>query len=281
MKTKAGTPYYVAPQVLGGHYDEKCDIWSCGVITYILLCGYPPFYGDDDREVLKSVKRGDFEFLPQDWSETSNDAKDFITRLLTFSSSRRPSAAKCLEHPWLQAGANEEGSTKKLAPNLIEKLKSFRGTARLKKMALTYLAQRLQDSDIQDLRDTFVALDTNNDGTLTPMEIKAAMDAKGIEVPEDMEAIIRSLDTDGSNKIEYSEFIAATLSARHYGTKEILWACFRAFDLDDDGYITKEELSQVIDCPTAKKVATILKEVDLDGDERISFEEFTAMMSRS
>merc|ERR1719506_2760457 len=81
MTTKAGTPYYVAPQVLAGKYNEKCDIWSCGVIAYILLCGYPPFYGDRDSDILKMVKKGEFDF--DDWHSTSEQAKDIIKRMLT------------------------------------------------------------------------------------------------------------------------------------------------------------------------------------------------------
>merc|ERR1719291_1124996 len=83
MRTKAGTPYYVAPQVLAGSYDEKCDIWSCGVIAYILLCGYPPFYGDQDKDILKMVKKGEFEFPSPDWDDRSPESKDLITKMLT------------------------------------------------------------------------------------------------------------------------------------------------------------------------------------------------------
>merc|ERR1719284_1866395 len=90
MTTKAGTPYYVAPQVLAGKYDEKCDIWSCGVIAYILLCGYPPFFGDTDPEILKRVKVGKFDFPSPDWDDISKDGKDFITQMLTRDAAKRP-----------------------------------------------------------------------------------------------------------------------------------------------------------------------------------------------
>lgn len=62
MTTISGTPYYIAPEVLNEDYDDKCDTWSCGVLLYILLCGYPPFNGDSDTEIMKAVKKGNFEY---------------------------------------------------------------------------------------------------------------------------------------------------------------------------------------------------------------------------
>ena len=67
MKTRAGTPYYISPEVLAGDYDESCDIWSAGVILYIVLCGYPPFYGNTDFEILSRVNKGQFEFDGDEW----------------------------------------------------------------------------------------------------------------------------------------------------------------------------------------------------------------------
>jgi calcium-dependent protein kinase len=82
MQTKVGTPYYVAPEVLRREYTNSCDVWSIGVITYILLCGYPPFYGDSDTQIFESVKGGKFDFPSPEWDEISESAKDFVTQLL-------------------------------------------------------------------------------------------------------------------------------------------------------------------------------------------------------
>ena len=82
MKTKVGTPYYVAPEVLRREYTNSCDIWSIGVITYILLCGYPPFYGDSDTQIFDAVKVGKFDFPSPEWDDISQLAKNFVTALL-------------------------------------------------------------------------------------------------------------------------------------------------------------------------------------------------------
>jgi len=99
MTTRAGTPYYVAPQVLAGKYDHMCDQWSAGVIMYIMLVGYPPFYADNDTEVLAKVRHGKYNFINQDWKDISADAKELIRGLLKMSTKDRFTAAQALEHP--------------------------------------------------------------------------------------------------------------------------------------------------------------------------------------
>ena len=83
LDEKLGTPYYIAPEVLAKNYGPKCDIWSCGVITYIVLSGIPPFNGASDQEIMKKVKIGKFHFADPVWSTISSEAKDFISKLLT------------------------------------------------------------------------------------------------------------------------------------------------------------------------------------------------------
>lgn len=102
LDEKLGTPYYIAPEVLAKNYGAKCDIWSCGVITYIVLSGIPPFNGASDQEIMKKVKLGKFSFQDAVWGSVSDDAKDFITQLLTKDQDKRPSAELALQHPWIQ-----------------------------------------------------------------------------------------------------------------------------------------------------------------------------------
>lgn len=89
MNTRVGTPYYVAPEVLKKEYTKSCDIWSIGVITYILLCGYPPFYGDSDRQIFDSVRAGNFDFPSPEWDTVSENAKAFVSYLLQKEASKR------------------------------------------------------------------------------------------------------------------------------------------------------------------------------------------------
>lgn len=284
MKTKAGTPYYVAPQVLAGSYDEKCDIWSCGVIAYILLCGYPPFYGDRDEDILRRVKRGEFEFPSPDWDTISKPGKDIITAMLTMDPARRPSAEQLLEHRWLREHADKP--TGSVAKDLGPRLRGFRGVSKLKKVALTLIAQQLNEKDIEDLKQTFHVLDKNRDGTLTSTEIKEGMSKHKVSMPPDFEEALGMLDTDGSGCIDYTEFIAATLTTKQYLKKEVVWSAFRTFDKDGDGKITKAELRAILkdDKQTASQldsqIESMMAEADLDNDGQISYEEFVKMMEK-
>ena len=101
LKTAQGTPYYTAPEVVKGSYNEKCDVWSCGVIMYIMLCGYPPFNGDTDEEILQTVAKGKFIYPKQEWHHVSKEAKDLIEKILVVKPEKRLSAAEALSHPWI------------------------------------------------------------------------------------------------------------------------------------------------------------------------------------
>ena len=100
MNTKVGTPYYICPDILTGSYDKSCDLWSAGCILYIMLCGYPPFNGNDDQEIIKNVQSGQFIF-DEDWKNISKDAMDLIKKLIC-KPERRLTAQEVLDHKWFQ-----------------------------------------------------------------------------------------------------------------------------------------------------------------------------------
>lgn len=96
MHNIKGTPYYIAPEILNGNYDEKCDVWSLGVIFYVLLCGYPPFNGSTNEEILESVAKGKFTFEYESFENVSKQAKDLIQKMLTKNFNKRISAEEAL-----------------------------------------------------------------------------------------------------------------------------------------------------------------------------------------
>lgn len=122
LKTRAGTPYYISPEVLAGNYDKSCDIWSAGCILYIFLCGYPPFGGDDDQEILRCVQKGKFSFDDEEWADISKEAKDLIKQMIC-KPERRLSAQEVLEHKWFK-----QHNVKSSTPTYLKKrnLKAFK-----------------------------------------------------------------------------------------------------------------------------------------------------------
>merc|ERR1712217_735015 len=211
MTTKAGTPYYVAPQVLAGRYDQLSDLWSVGVIMYVMLCGYPPFFGETDADVLAKVRLGRFSFVHEDWSNVSEDAKNLIRSLLKTNSEERFTAAQALNHEWIRNKAPKAAGVS-LQSNFVDHLRHFRSQNKLKKAALHIIAGQLSESQIKALRDTFMALDGNGDGLLTAVEMREGLTQAGLkDIPADLQQIMEDIDTDGSGVIDYTEFLAATL----------------------------------------------------------------------
>lgn len=171
LRTRAGTPFYVAPEVLNGAYNELADTWSLGAIMYVLLSGYPPFSGDNDEEILNKVKNGGFTFPPKEWNLISSDAKSLITELLKMDPSERFTARQALNHVWIRDQAPQASNTP-IEQGLLSNLKDFRNQNKLKKAALHVIASHLGETDVSALRDAFVALDDNGDGLLTAAELR-------------------------------------------------------------------------------------------------------------
>jgi calcium-dependent protein kinase len=170
MHTIVGTPYYVAPEVLKGNYDFSCDVWSLGVILFIMLCGYPPFEGDNNKEIFKRVLTQDLEFDPADWTEISQQVKDLLCRMLEKDPLKRISIVDCLNHPWFNIVHNDSVQFDK---KIFLRLKEFRAPQRLQVEALTFLVNNVtKDIDFKSLREAFRALDKENTGLLNLTEIR-------------------------------------------------------------------------------------------------------------
>ena len=111
MDTQCGTPGYVAPEILMGHgYDKEVDLWSLGVITYILLCGFPPFYDDNQSELFNTIRKGKYHYPSPYWDEVSSDARNVIDNLLKLDPRVRWTAEQVLENPWVASEGCGSGS---------------------------------------------------------------------------------------------------------------------------------------------------------------------------
>jgi calcium-dependent protein kinase len=200
MTTKVGTAYYVSPEVLSGNYDEKCDIWSAGVILYILLCGDPPFNGPNDNEIYRRIKAKKFSYSNPIWKNVSDQAKELINLMLS-DPEKRPTAEEVFVHPWvLDLAPNSKEAVLKLN---INSLKQYGNQNKLKKAVMTFICSRMKDEEVASLKEIFIAMDKNGDGHLTLDELKEGMAKAGIDNNEVID-LFNKMDTDGSGEVDYT-----------------------------------------------------------------------------
>ena len=284
MESIVGTPQYISPEVLQGKYNQKCDIWSAGVILYAMLGGHFPFKGVTHNEIYKNIQRINFEFPKDDWKLVSKEVKDLINHMLC-TEDKRYSAEQVLKHPWLS----------KMSPNLLctvnkinlTHLKNYKNNSNFKKFIIFYMASRLDESEIKSLKKTFFDLDSNKDGTISIEELKqtllklnASKKSNKITVKE-INDIFKSIDLDNSKRIDYTEFISAMMEQNMYCEEEKLINTFKMLDKDNSGKISKEEIKKALNNEKIreKELQNFIKKFDLDGNGEIDYFEFVSCMN--
>ena len=201
MKTRAGTPYYISPEVLSGSYDISCDMWSAGCMLYILLCGYPPFYGDDNQEILQMVQKGEFDFDGEEWDEISNDAKDLIKKLIC-KPEKRLTAEEALKHRWVRNLTKKAVDKTVLRKLNVGNMKKFQKSEKLKQVALMAIAVQTDPRELEELKQIFKELDRDGNGSISMEELKAGLGER--ENAEELLRILQAADTDGNGSINYT-----------------------------------------------------------------------------
>lgn len=284
MSSRVGTPYYLAPEVLAGRYDERCDQWSCGVLMFFLLCGHRPFVGKTKEELFGKIQKAEVSLAAPEWCCVSSDAKELVLALLRRDPRERLTAEGSLSHVWVKSLA--PGAQKApLQKSIVENLCSFQAMNKLKKSVMHVIAGDMDDHQISDLRATFSALDTNQDGILTLAELREGF--ARAEMPlraPDLQRLMEAIDANHNDVIDYGEFLASALDAKKYLQEDICWSAFRVFDRDGNGRISASELAAVLQSKDVEAavgksaVEDVMSQVDLDGDGQIDFKEFMAMM---
>jgi len=288
MNETFGTAYYIAPEILNQNYTEKCDIWSCGVILYILLSGTPPFPGRDDKEILRKVKVGKYNFDDAVWLNVSDDAKKFIKRMMEIDQSKRITAAEALADPWFKKVMEKEDVDRPLAMQNLQNLKNFGFESKLQEATWVFLVSYFATKEEKEkLLETFKAIDADHDGQLTREELKQGyikiMGMSNEMAEEEADRIMRTIDTNHSGSIDYSEFVNATISKNNILKKERLEAAFKIFDRNGDGRISADEMRFLFNEGKTHGIPEKvwdewISQVDKNSDGGISLEEFKEMM---
>jgi len=304
MKSAVGSLTYAAPEVLEAReneeYSASCDLWSLGVVAYVMLCGKPPFWGNHNEQ-LRSMKSERYPITGEPWDRVSSHAKDFIRKLLKKKPDARMSIDKVLQHTWLtmeHSGNQVTKASESLNTQVLQNLKDFSQTSHFFSICVASVARQLDHRHLREIHLVFREMDTNGDGVLELDEIKAGFKKiYGISRQEELvkiEEMFAKLDLDGSGTIDYTEFCAAGLGEKATSQEYVLWAAFKTFDVhEDDGKITKAEIMQVlksadVNSSWGKDVcAEVCQEImdscdgaagDGNGDGEIDFEEWVKMM---
>ena len=254
-----GTPYTVAPEVIRGSYDERCDVWAIGVITYLLLSGESPFGGCGGPEPLMQVRdnilRCNFVYEPEEiWEVVSIKAKQFISRLLVTNPNMRPTAREAQHDPWLieMADLSRNQDDIALNPSVVKALVNFKEYSDMRKLLCEVLSFTLIPDQIQGLRKEFEKMDTDGSGEISMSALKtvllgnAAQGSLGALTEKEVEDIFNAMRVSKTETtIHWHEFIAAGLSYCKVDERKLRLALDR-LDSDHTGYITFENFMDLI-----------------------------------
>jgi calcium-dependent protein kinase len=268
MTEGVGTFYTMAPQVLQGVYTSQADLWSCGVISFMLLSSVKPFHHKNRSRLVDKIMRAEYSFEGIVWEMISDDAKDFVANLLVLDPKKRMTAAMALEHPWFHHKFNLEDRrpSEEIMDGVAHNLLKYKYTSELKKVALNVIAHKSSTEEIVELRKAFDQYDSTNDGIIAYDEFKSALASSHLK-EEDFRTIFESVDVNHNGVINYTEFLAATLEVKGYIEEERIAEAFERMDTDHDGYITRENLARLLgEGYTPQRADALIKEADTNKD---------------
>ena len=294
LTEQIGTSFYIAPEVLKNGYNEKCDLWSCGVILYILLCGSPPFYGKNEKEIFKKIIDGNFTFRHKAWNKISNEAKNLVLKLLLVNPDKRISAKEALEDVWFKKNMslnlnpidNKNSNNFKI---FIKNITEFCAEQKLQQATLAFLVHNFAPKEeLDELKKIFFAFDKNGDGKLSKEEFVTGLTNNNnnlnslLKEDNNIKGLLKNIDQDNNGYIGFEEFLIASINKEKILTEKNLKMAFNVFDRDKSGGISQNELKYILGeyNVNAKEHLwhKMIQQIDLNQDGQISYEEFHKMM---
>uniref|UniRef100_K3WMA1 non-specific serine/threonine protein kinase n=1 Tax=Globisporangium ultimum (strain ATCC 200006 / CBS 805.95 / DAOM BR144) TaxID=431595 RepID=K3WMA1_GLOUD len=273
-----GSVVYMAPEVLEGNYTHACDLWSLGVVMYMLLSNAPPFHGSTEDELTERIFEAKVVFEGPVWDGVSADAKSLIKKLLNPDPATRYSATQVLKHPWIKS--SDEPVAPEVYDEFIPRVKAFCQYSALQRAALVAFAFCMPSAKIRKHSEVYNELNVAHNGILTLQELQDAPALKRFAL--DMDKIYRALDQQHEKGVNLLEFVAATLNADDVSNEETLRTAFRIFDRKNTGGITHQNLMTLLGQHfDAAACQEMVKRADADKDGKIGFEDFAKMMKVS
>ena len=292
-----GSAYYIAPEVLSRNYTELCDLWSCGVILYILLTGRPPFNGASEEEIMRKIKEGNYDLKKYPWGVISEEAKDLVKGLLQINTKKRYTAKAALEHKWFKIEKTKStvmtyNVKHRQLNKLIDNLMKYRSDNILRCAVIALLVHNsIQLNQAHDAVKLFNQIDKNGDGKISKDELFNGLqpykkDISDEQLRKQVDIIFNNIDSDHNGYLEYEEFVRAAIDKDHFLSVNFLQFAFNYFDKDHDGEITLEEVKNKFflsdknrnSAKAQEQLQKSFNEIDINGDGKLSFEEFGKMM---
>ena len=274
-----GTSIYCSPEVIDNLYDEKSDEWSCGVLMYIMLCGEPPFQGENEEDIFASIKNGKYSFNKDQFSNVSENCKDLIRRLLNPNKSKRIKASEALKHKFFKDNY-DSNIINKIDKNLLKKILEVRKLpSKFHELIEAYLCFNfIKKDEEKQLTEAFRAFDHKGKNRLSYNDFRKTFEENGVDISkEKIFKIIDIIDSDGNNLIEYQEFLRAMCDKKELYSDKNLESVFNSIDKDKKGYINMDDIKKFIF--QNKEVADktfldYLKQIGMDLKSKLKFEQF-------
>ncbi|CAD8168432.1 unnamed protein product [Paramecium pentaurelia] len=258
----------------------KSDIWSCGCLLYFFLTSHMPFQSRDVQALKTAIQRGIVNFEGSEWTNINPDMKQLVSKMLSSNPQLRPTASEVINHPIF---LNRAKIITKPNKQLSKQMKDFKQQSQMQSAMLNYIAENmLQEQDKKKLMEEFQKFDLNKDGQLTKQELLTVYTTmySSEQANQEVEAIFSKIDQNGSGRIDYQEFVLATIDQKKYFNREKLLMLFQQIDRDHSGQLSKLEVKKLLrDMQVPKeKLDQLSKQLDQDGDGQIAQEEFLQIM---
>ncbi|DBA00109.1 TPA: hypothetical protein N0F65_000400 [Lagenidium giganteum] len=275
MRKVLGSVVYMAPEVLEGNYTESCDLWSLGVIMFMLLSNKAPFYGATEDELIEKIFEAKVMFDGEVWDSVSIEAKALIKKLLNPDPASRYTATQVLMHPWIKSQDNAVADD--VYDEFVPRLKGFCQYSPFQRAALVAVAFCVPSSKIRRHSEVYNELNVAHNGILTLQELCDAPALKRFNL--DHERIYQALDQQHEKGVNLLEFVAATLSFDDVSNDALLRRAFEIFDRHHTGGITHQDLMELLGQHfDVQACQEMVKRTDADRDGKIGFNDFAKMM---
>ena len=277
-----GTTDYMAPEVFTGVYDEKCDLWNCGVVLYLMICGQLPFPSPNDEEAEKAIRTQKLEFPADLFEGVSRECKDLISKLMNKNPKNRLNAVQALNHYWLTIA--DEAVDRRIISTTLRKMQSHSPSSKLKEVFTTFMiTQMSKSSAFKKLEQVFYAIDVDKNGVITKDELVKQLSVEmGKDLAEEKaNKMLDLIDNDGSGEIDFTEFLKATFDEKALLTKENIRKTFMYFDKDSSNAIEKSELVEWLGAEgiiPEEIINELMEEADVNGDGTIDMNEFEGLL---